>query len=186
MIKARTYILLLMTAFTASSPAQEWGAVKSNLLYDATTTFNVGLEAAISSHQTIELTANLNPWTFSNNKKIKHWLVQPAWRYWPDGRFCGTFVGFHAHIGQFNIHTDNSHRYQGWAYGVGASFGHHWRLGKRWHMEAELGLGYAYLDYDQYGSDPCAKKELSDIGHYVGPTRIALTILYMFGGSGKH
>lgn len=59
-------------------------AIKTNLLYDATTTFNLGAEFALSPKWTLDVSGNYNPWTFSNNKKWKHWLVQPEARYW----FC--------------------------------------------------------------------------------------------------
>lgn len=47
-------------------------AVKTNLLYDATTTFNLGAEFCLAPKWTLDLSANYNPFTFSDNKKWKH------------------------------------------------------------------------------------------------------------------
>ena len=70
-------------------------AVKTNLLYDATTTLNLGVEVGIAHRWTIDLSGNLNPWTFSDNTKWKHWLIQPEARYWLCERFNGHFLGAH-------------------------------------------------------------------------------------------
>jgi hypothetical protein len=86
-------ILLVLGGFllTTGVTAQEL-AVKTNLLYDATTTGNIGVEAGLSKKWTLDVSGNLNPWTFSNNKKIKHWMVQPEARYWLCEKFNGQFL----------------------------------------------------------------------------------------------
>lgn len=38
-----------------------------------------------------------NPFPFHNNKKIRHWLVQPELRLWTCQCFAGHFLGLHAH-----------------------------------------------------------------------------------------
>lgn len=70
-------------------------AVKTNLLYDASSTINLGTEIGLSPKWTLDLSANYNGWTFSENKKWKHWLAQPEARYWLCERFNGHFVGAH-------------------------------------------------------------------------------------------
>lgn len=52
-------------------------AVKTNLLYDATSTFNLGFEFGLGKKWTLDVSGNYNPWTFSENRKMKHWLIQP-------------------------------------------------------------------------------------------------------------
>ena len=56
--------------------------LKNNLLYDATASFNLGVETMLSHHWTFEFNAGYNPWTFSNDKKWKHLMVSPQVRYW--------------------------------------------------------------------------------------------------------
>lgn len=185
MHKPRVFFSVLLSALTASALAQQpWGGLKTNLLYDATTTLNGGFELGISPKQTLDLSANLNLWTFSNDKKFKHWLLQPEWRFWTKQRFSGCFIGIYAHFGQFNVRTKSSSpRYEGWLYGIGASYGYQWQLGNRWHMEAELGLGYVHFDYDKFGCCKCGKLEKSGHHNYFGPTKVALTLIYMIGPS---
>ena len=74
--------------------AQEW-AIKSNLLYDATTTINLGIEKTIAPKWTFDLSGNYNPFQFSDNMKWKHWLVQPEFRWWTCREFSGHFLAAH-------------------------------------------------------------------------------------------
>ena len=50
-------------------------AIKSNLLYDLTTSLNLGGEIRCDDTHTFSLSVNYNPWNFSGNKKMKHFLV---------------------------------------------------------------------------------------------------------------
>ena len=44
-------------------------AVKSNLLYDLSTTLNLGVEVKLSPKWSIDISGNYNPFSFSNDKK---------------------------------------------------------------------------------------------------------------------
>ena len=54
--------------------AQRWG-VKTNVLYDATSTINLGVEVGLAPKWTLDVSGNYNPWTFSDYKKLKHWML---------------------------------------------------------------------------------------------------------------
>lgn len=180
----------------SQSNAQHWG-VKTNLLYDATSTINLGTEFTVGKKQTLDLSGNLNLWTFSENRKMKHWLAQPEWRFWLCSPFSRSFFGVHAHAGQFNFggmlpfgfsegkmfglesSTLRENRYEGWAVGGGISYGYAWIIGNHWNLEAEIGLGYAYLDYDRFACPKCGQKTDSGTRHYVGPTKAAISLVYL-------
>ena len=108
-------------------------AVKTNLLYDATTTFNLGAEIGLSPRWTLDLSANYNPFSFSDNKKWKHWMAQPEARYWFCERFNGHFMGLHLLGGQYNVGgvklpfgiypSVEDYRYEGYYYGAGLAYG---------------------------------------------------------------
>lgn len=80
-------------------------AAKTNLLYWATTTPNIGMEFGLGEQTTLELTGGYNPWTLDKeqNKKLKHWLVMPEFRYWLCERFNGHFFGIHTGYTFYNI-----------------------------------------------------------------------------------
>lgn len=159
-------------------------AIKTNALYWATTTTNLGFEVGLSKKLTLDVSGNYNPWEFSNNKQIKHWLVQPELRYWLCERFYGHFFGLHAHYAEANVSNLNifglgDYRYQGNIYGAGISYGYQWILNKRWSMEATVGVGYARLNFDKYNCGTCGSKIGKEHKNYFGPTKIALSIIYV-------
>ena len=170
-------------------------AVKTNLLYDATSTINLGTEFGLSPKWTLDFSANYNPWTYSNNKKWKHWLVQPEARYWFCNKMMGHFIGFHTIAGSYNIGNVNAdfkflgtdfsklkdYRYEGWFVGAGVAYGYSWVLSKHWNLEAELGVGYTYSKSDKFECASCGEKLEDDkTHHYVGPTKAALNLVYVF------
>ncbi|GAB6011197.1 DUF3575 domain-containing protein [Viscerimonas tarda] len=161
-------------------------ALKSNLLYDATTTLNLGIEFRLNNRLTLDIPFNYNPWSFSGGKKLKHWLIQPELRYWQRKSFSGSFWGLHLHGGQFNTaHIIDDYRYEGWLTGAGISYGYRWNLSDKWALEATLGAGYAYFDYTKYtaertspdGCATCGEKLKPDNKNYWGPTKAGLSIL---------
>lgn len=187
-------LLLWMLFVSISLSAQDW-AVKTNLLYDATATINLGVEKGLSSKWTIDLSANFNGWTFSDNKKWKHWLVQPELRYWPCERFNGHFVGAHLLGGVYNLSnidmdfklfgTDfgelDGNRFEGWMVGVGVAYGYHWMLSRLRSLEGDIVLGYVYSRADKYLCPRCGEQlEDNEPHHYLGPTKAALNLIYVF------
>ena len=52
-------------------------AIKTNALYWATSTPNLGFEVGLAKKITLDVSGNYNPWKFGNDCQIKHWLVQP-------------------------------------------------------------------------------------------------------------
>lgn len=189
-------LLLLLSMFVCASRADAQDvAVKTNLLDDAILDVNVGMEVGLAPKWTLDIPVSLNGWTLSHDRRWKHWSVQPGARYWFCDRFAGHFVGTHLHGGQFNIggiDTDfkllgtdfgklRDTRFQGWFVGGGISYGYAWLLDKHWNLEGEFGFGYSYTRFDQYRCAGCGKKVKSDqTHHYVGPTKAAINVVYLF------
>lgn len=170
---------IALQPFTTTSPAF---AVKTNLLYDLTSTINLGLEFRVGSRYTLDISGNYNPWTFRDHKKIKHFLVQPEFRVWTCEPFARHFFGLHGIYGQYNIGrilNMGDKRYQGDAYGVGISYGYQWYLAPRWNLEATIGVGYVYLDYKTYECGQCGQAIAHDTKHYFGPTKVGISLLYI-------
>lgn len=188
----RLFILLLFTGIVYQGVYGQHVGVKTNLLYDATATLNLGFEYRLAPQWSVDLSANYNPWSFSENKKWKHWLVQPELRYWKKEVFSGHFFALHALGGQFNVGNVHlpfnmykglqTNRYQGWAAGVGLGYGYAWKLNCQWNIEAEIGIGYAYADYKRYLCVKCGQQTGAGTKHYVGPTKAAINLVYVIGG----
>ncbi len=185
--------LVILFALNSQHAEAQQVALKNNLLYDAAMTPNLGLEIGVGKKHTMQLFYGLHPWSFGHGddqKYLKHWVVNPEWRYWTCHRFNGTFVGVHAFGGEYmaaNIKMPlgwwkelRDHRFEGWYAGGGVSCGYQWVMSKHWNFEAAIGLGAAYIEYDKFKCGTCERK--IDDGHkiYVGPTKAALSLMYMF------
>ena len=190
MKKSCVLALLILLLFGGGRVFAQKVAVKTNVLYWATTTPNLGFEFGLGKKTSLELFGGYNPWNLDKgeNKKMKHYLIQPEFRYWTCERFNGTFWGLHLHGGEFSvagIHLPfkmfpslKDHRYEGYFYGGGVSVGHQWVLSKRWSLEASVGVGYAHWVYDKYRCVNCSPKIKSGHKNYVGPTKAAVSLVY--------
>ncbi|MCH5226255.1 MAG: DUF3575 domain-containing protein [Muribaculaceae bacterium] len=183
---------LLLTGIAGLS-AQKFG-IKSNLISDAVTTPNLGIEFRMAPKWTMDISGQLNAWNI-HERRWRHWMVQPEARLWLCSAFQGSFFGLHAIGGQFNIgNIDNNinflgsdfsklkdHRYQGWGAGAGIAYGYAFVLGTHWNLELELGVGWIYTRYDIYPCAVCGTVLAKDRHHnYFGPTKLALNIEYLF------
>lgn len=93
------FIIAIMLAVMTPriAPAQSI-AVKSNVLYDLTGTLNLGGEIRCDDTHSFNLSVNYNPWNLGENKKMKHILIQPEYRWWLNETFIGSFFGVQAFI----------------------------------------------------------------------------------------
>jgi hypothetical protein len=185
--------LLLGILFSANVKAQDV-AIKTNLLYDATATVNLGVEVGLAPKWTLDISGNINAWNVKEDARWRHWLAQPEARYWFCDRFSRHFIGFHAIGGQYNVGgiennisflgSDFSNlsekRYQGWAAGAGIAYGYAFILGKHWNLELELGVGYAYMEYDVYDWKTDQKLQSDAHHNYVGITKLNVGLSYLF------
>lgn len=196
-MRRKIFILIVaaMSMFAAQRTKAQDVGIKTNLVADGLLSPNLGVEIGLAPKWTLDLTGEFNGWTLSHERRWKHWLVMPEARYWLCDRFSGHFFGVEAHGGQYNIGgfdgkwnlfgTDarklKDTRYQGWFVGGGVTYGYAWILGKHWNLEAEIGVGYSYTRYDRFRCAGCGKKiETDKPHHYVGPTKAAINLVYLF------
>lgn len=184
---------LLMGSSITQVRAQDW-AIKSNVVYDATATINLGVEIGLAPKWTLDISGNVNAWSKDEQTRWKHWLVQPEARYWFCDRFSRHFIGAHAIGGAFNFGGINNNlsflgtdfsvlkekRYQGYAYGGGIAYGFAFMLSEHVNLELEAGFGYMYLDYDIYECGDCGRRVGEGNHHYVGPTKAAINLVFLF------
>lgn len=195
----RLMLRLLMFAVTATVMVFEMQAqnadhylprtaVKTNLLYLATTTPNIAVEFNLARKWTLDIAAGLNPWDLNNrNGGIRHGLIQPEARYWFCQRFEKHFVGLHGLYGRYqiaDIHLSplknlTGKRRDGWGTGAGISYGYHLPMNKRWSWEFTIGGGYVYLDYKLYDCGECDTYKGKTTKHYFGPTKAGVSLIYM-------
>lgn len=188
-------ILLFMLGMALPSLSAQNVGIKTNLLYDALLNANIGAEVGVAPKWSVDLSADVNFWNLSHDRKWKHWFVQPEARYWFCEAFNGHFVGAHLLGGQYNMgnfdfpfslpglnrHELRDNRRQGWAVGAGVAYGYSWLLGRHWNIEAEIGVGYLFTKYDVYECAGCGRKTQEGVKkNYLGPTKAAVNLIYVF------
>lgn len=143
-MKSKLLSLLMFLLLGVGGMNAQKVALKTNLLYDALATANLGIETGLSPRWTLDISGNLNAWNLGKHR-MRHWLVQPEVRYWLCDRFQGHFFGLHAIVGQFNfgnlpkglhplgLYGLDTKRYQGWMEGAGIAYGYSWILSR--HLE---------------------------------------------------
>lgn len=164
-------------------------SIKANVLSYATTSFNLGLEVGLSKYLSLNISADYNPWTFSDNRKFKHLTVRPELRYWLNEPFNGYFLGSHLLYSHFNVgnldlplniySSLKENRYQGNAYGLGITNGYQWILSPRWSLEGSFSFGYIYADYSLYPCYSCGLKLKDGYKHYFGPSQATISLIYI-------
>ncbi len=209
MRKNALLILLVLTAIFCSNTsvqAQKW-AVKTNLLYWATGTLNAGGELKVSKHSTVNLTCNLNPWTYGVDNKIQHWFLRPEYRYWVTEAHTRLFFGVHVmgggfkiggfgipiigdHIGRLKNFAQTYHKGTFVAAGVG--LGYAFYLSPHLNLEVSGGVGVARI---KHHAEPNTKHPNwaggpvwrgADKVHYLPvPTELSVSLVYLFNGKNK-
>ncbi|MFR9650638.1 MAG: DUF3575 domain-containing protein [Rikenellaceae bacterium] len=194
----RHYLTILFAFAFVQVNAQKI-AVKSNLLYDASATINLGVEIGLGKRTTLDISGNYNAWDTNTelNEKMRHLLIQPEFRYYLCERMKGHFVGAHAHLLQYNISGDHwlpgifkevsnlrgvdmsDSRYQGEGYGVGLVYGYDWVIAPRFNLEFTVGAGYLYLDYERYGASKCSPCIEQSSKNYWGLTKLGVSLVYI-------
>lgn len=179
----RILYILLLSAIAFPVLGQNVG-IKTNVLYDATTTFSLGAEIVLGKKMSLDMMGAYNPWEFSKTERMKLWLVQPELRHWFCESLNGHFLGLHGHAGQYNFsgidfsgNMKNSN-YQGDFYGAGLAYGYQWILNNRWGIEATVGAGYTRFEYDKYPCAECGSKTGSDVRNFWGPTKAGISLIY--------
>lgn len=198
----KRYLLIAVAILLASTGlirAQK-AAVKTNALYWATATPNLGVEFALDDRWTVELSGGYNPWTFDkeDNTKLKHWLVSPEIRYWFCESFNGHFIGLNGNYTDFNIsgipipdifinlHSNvptptsfKDSRINGWAIGAGITYGYQFIISRRCNLELTAGFGWWYTEYDQFESRKCGLFQQKVKQHALGITSLGISFIYL-------
>lgn len=183
------FFYLIFFCLTALTTRAQHVAIKTNLLYDATATVNLGLEVGLGQKFSLDVSGDYNDWPAYNGMQWKHWLVQPELRYWKCDRFNGHFFGLHALGGEYDVYNVKlpfglypgaaDGDYRGSFVGGGLSYGYQWLIGQRWNLEATIGVGYMYTKYDRYADPDSDVKQRSGSKNYIGPTKVGISIMFL-------
>lgn len=194
------YMLLLASylffvgLFTAGKVHSQNLAIKTNILYEATLTPNLSAEVKVAPRHTVGVSVGFNPFPVNDefsydgeNRKMRHVLVSPMWRYWFCSAFAGHFISCNAAYVHYNVSNIkfpfglykgvDKERRQGDLVAMGASYGYSWILSPRWSLEAEGGLDVGYAWSKRYKYHHCGMY-IGDRNHLVLMPKIAVNIVF--------
>ena len=185
-IRAKYICTALLLMLAISVQAQQM-TISNNLLYDATLTPNLRLGVSLSPHWSMGLTAGYRPWPTSDDvtRKWRHLLLAPDVRYWRDSLQVGHFFGADVIYSHYNVADvnlliyggDKKQRREGDMVALGAFYGYSWELGRRWTLEALVGLAVGYAWYDIYDCGRCGNKLGDECKIFLLP-QLGLNIVY--------
>ena len=166
-------------------------AIKTNLLFDAILTANLGVEISPWVHWSFDIPVWYSPYNITSTRKIRLLAVQPEIRYWFKETMNGNFIGLHTHVVGFNIAINDHARYQDpnhALWGMGMSYGYAMSLGnsERWGLEFNIGAGFAKYRYDAYHNQNNGERFKSGANCYWGITRAGVTLSYKWNFSRKN
>lgn len=119
--------------------------------------------------------------TEATNAKLRQYLTSDGtWKYYYQNNIGGNFkraAQTDANRRFFTLGM-GTRRYEGSLFGVGLSYGYMWSIGKRWHVEATIGVGYVSLEYDEYVWKQCGRFLGHGRNSYLGPTKIGVSFSY--------
>lgn len=129
-------------------------SLKTNALYWATASPNVGLEFRFNRHLTLNLEGAANRLKFGADSKINTRIVSftPEMRYWFSARpQAGHFVGLMGMATTYKaLFKDTWH--DGDCFGAGLTYGYSFVLSRRWSMETTIGLGLLHIRERKYAN----------------------------------
>ena len=159
-------------------------AAKTNLLWDAATIANIGVEIELGRRWSIDLPVYYSPYNLSSTRKLRVLATQPELRRWLGTKAGeGHYVGLHGHLAGFNVAINDHGRYQDpehplWGFGIGYGFALNFGADKHWGLEFNIGAGFANYRYDAYYNRPNGQIYKSGRDTYWGITRAGITLSY--------
>ncbi len=165
--------------------------LKTNLLYDAALTPNIGVEIPIGKH----LSAEAN-WMYARWNKAS---VHKYWRIYGgdlslytrlgrlhsySDRFAGHFIGLY---GQMAVYDFQFGERKGvlsdkWNYAVGIVYKYSLPVARRLYIECSLGVGYLWGTYKKHRPiDECDVWLSTHRLHWLVPTRAGISLIWLIG-----
>jgi hypothetical protein len=142
-------------------------ALRTNLLYDATLSPNLGMDVRVDSAWTVGLLAGINAWDIDKekNKKWRHALFSIRARKYRDslfhkGYYEADVIYSHYNVGNtkipFGLYSAvKDRRLQGDLIALGGKYGYSWILARNWRIEAEAGVAVGYAWFKEYDCPHC-------------------------------
>lgn len=164
-------------------------AIKTNLLYDALTVYNVELEIPVADRISIAVENVFPWWEYSFFWCMQMWELGAEARYWfntwdprSDDKLRGFFAGIYGMSSKYDFQWLSSVDYQGEYWSAGITGGYSLPIGEHCRMEFSLGAGYLHSDWRHYFPTDTHDKLIRDKANtgtisYWGPTKAKVSLV---------
>ena len=136
--------------------------LKLNMAYAVVGVINPQVEFRLTPHSAFQTEFIYSPWQSLGGHPMHFGIFLNEYRYYISERTKGLYVG--ANFGMmafkmskpelFNWHIVLQERYcKGYGFMGGAVVGYEWKFAKRWMLDAFVGFGYMYSNYNGYTLD---------------------------------
>lgn len=173
----RAALVLLFCMFSLGLYAQRV-ALKTNALYWATASPNLGLDVRLSRRLTLDVEGNAH---LLNVRRLRsRWVAfTPEMRYWFSARpWAGHAVGLTGLAADYKL-TFRGTTHEGQAYGVGPTYSYAWVFRDRWSLEAVVGAGLMRVSEKKY-SETLAETERANNKRWLfAPLKVGLNVVFL-------
>ncbi len=170
-------------------------SIRTNLLWDAVSEPNLGIEFPLSDHWSLGVDAGLKAWPRWlawdwNTEDPKHWrnfAIVPEVRYYLNQVYQGLFFGADALYTHFNVGAVTApfhmypeveqYREQGSYWAGGLLAGYAWWPWQHWRLELEAGAALGLAAYEKFDCPHCGTKVGDERKVAVVP-KLAVNIAY--------
>lgn len=173
-------------------------ALRTNLIYAASASANLGFDFAISRNFSLGFNVGLKAWPrwwvgdwdIENPTRWRHILVTPEFRWWPSEVFSKWFVGADLVWSHFNVGgvrfplgtiypAVRDHRLQGDVWALGVFAGYSWWLTEHLRLEVEAGVAGGYYAAGKYECPHCGAK-IGDVAGVAVIPKLGVNLAWNF------
>lgn len=173
-----TLTMALSLGYAGTASAQRV-ALKTNALYWAAASPNIGLELRINRHITFDFDATYNNITIGKyDTQVR--MFTPEMRYWFSARpQAGHFVGLTGIAANYDVLIKNE-CHDGDMFGGGLTYGYSFVLGRHWSLETTIGAGLVYRHELNYQQNTEERPEKTNVNKYqFFPLKAGVSFVYI-------
>ena len=168
-------------------------ALKTNLLYDAATILNAGIEFYLGRNWTTSANWMYSWWktdrkhwywrTYGGELAVRKWLGRQA----KERIFSGHHLGLYSQLFTYDFETGKKGQLSKFTYTIGLEYGYSLPITPRLNLDFATGLGYMSGEFKEYlPIDNCYVWQATKKRKMFGPTKAEVSLVWLFGKGNRN
>lgn len=175
----QTLLCLMVFASVPSIMTAQRISLKTNALYWAAASPNLGTEFRVNRHITLSLEAAMNRLKVGSDLNTRAFEFSPEIRYWFSGRpQTGHAIGLMGTACDYKV-MFNKKWHEGDVFGAGVTYAYSFVLSRHWSLETSLGVGLARIREKKYESDATPPGSLNNLKWTLAPLKAGVSFVYI-------